>query len=92
MSEILSINIREGDLFCLKDDFWYPQPDMSYRPFKAGKIALVTRVRSDKFLELLIDGEMVKWDVWSFQNSIDKHMSSSSNLVDRFSTKMRTLL
>ena len=63
--------MKAGDLYFLKDDFFYPNKPPLATPLKKGTPVLILSVRGN-LLDILIEDQKYIWDIWMFEEVIEK--------------------
>ena len=64
--------MKAGDLYLLKDDFFYSNKPPWMPPLKKGTPVLILSVRGN-LLDLLIEDKKYIWDIWMFEEAIEKY-------------------
>lgn len=63
--------MKAGDLYLLKDDFFYSNTPPNTPPLKKGTPVLILSVRGN-LLDLLIEDKKYIWDIWMFEEAMEK--------------------
>jgi hypothetical protein len=63
--------MKAGDLYLLKDDFFYSNTPPNTPPFRKGTPVLILSVRGN-LLDLLIEDKKYIWDIWMFEDAMEK--------------------
>ena len=61
--------MKAGDLYFLKDHFYFRGSDMP--PLKKGTPVMILSVRGN-LLDILIEDQKYIWDIWMFEEAIEK--------------------
>jgi hypothetical protein len=67
--------MKAGDLYFLKDDFFYSfysNTPPNTPTFRKGTPVLILSVRGN-LLDLLIEDKKYIWDIWMFEEAIEKY-------------------
>lgn len=62
--------MKAGDLYLLKDDIFYSNTPLP-SPLKKGTPVLILSVRGI-LLDLLIEDKKYIWDIWMFEEAMEK--------------------
>ena len=63
--------MKAGDLYFLKDDFFYSNTADRTPPFRKGTPVMILSVRGN-LLDLLIEDKKYIWDIWMFEEAMEK--------------------